>query len=104
MKIKNATGEQVKIGWHYYYEDLQQLKSEVEKVNADGCSMEQLQDILDLINYKEQQSQLRTLAEAVLMIDNNWDWETLTVGKTEAQSMINACQLARESMEVENER
>jgi len=46
----------------------------------------------------EQQSQLRLLAEAVLMVDGQRDWETLLLTEDEREAFESACVLAKEIM------
>jgi len=48
----------------------------------------------------KQQSQLRLLAEAVLMVDGQRDWETLLLTEDEREAFESACVLAKEIMGV----
>jgi len=102
VKVKNAGEEEDRLGWHYNYKDLQQLKAAVEKINEDGCSLEQLQDVLDITGYKEQQSQLRLLAELILKTHAGDDWIT-QYSDNPGVCVCEGCQLAREIMEVGND-
>jgi len=103
VKVKNASEEEDRLGWHYDYKDLQQLKAAVEKINEDGCSLEQLQDVLDITGYKEQQSQLRLLANGILEAHTSYAEFEERFGDFAGDCQCHRCVLAREIMEVGNE-